>query len=224
MSRKILGPALFTLVLGATAFAADFWLSKPYAEWSEKEVLKLLSNSPWAKPIDISVRSRKDTQAGLSADERFGQEGASSTRVLKATLVWNGRTVRMAQVRQKQIKGVAADAEKDKAFIDGPDKDFYVFVLQAREFQEMTEMTPEQFVAGTKLVIGGKKSQKTAVPQKVELPSEAKGSVAVFFFPREGNPITTDDKEVTFITNVGDKELSHGFDLADMMSDSNLDL
>src|SRR5512137_959862 len=29
----------------------DFWCSKPYTEWNEKEVQKLLKDSPWSRPI-----------------------------------------------------------------------------------------------------------------------------------------------------------------------------
>lgn len=34
-------------------FAADPWQSKPYTEWSDKEVQKVLTNSPWAHGVSI---------------------------------------------------------------------------------------------------------------------------------------------------------------------------
>ena len=35
-------------------WAADFWTTKPFTEWNEKEVQKILSDSPWTAKITIS--------------------------------------------------------------------------------------------------------------------------------------------------------------------------
>jgi len=35
-------------------WAADFWTTKPFTDWDEKEVTKLISNSPWAAKITIA--------------------------------------------------------------------------------------------------------------------------------------------------------------------------
>jgi len=37
-------------LLASVVFSAPFWQKKPYTEWSEKDCVKLLSNSPWAYP------------------------------------------------------------------------------------------------------------------------------------------------------------------------------
>jgi len=39
---------VYLLTFSISAYAADFWIAKPYADWSEKEVAKMLTNSPWA--------------------------------------------------------------------------------------------------------------------------------------------------------------------------------
>ena len=41
------------LVSCSLVFAADFWESKDYSAWDEKEVSKMLENSPWAKKVRI---------------------------------------------------------------------------------------------------------------------------------------------------------------------------
>lgn len=35
-------------------WAADFWVAKPFTDWNEKEVQKILSDSPWTAKITIS--------------------------------------------------------------------------------------------------------------------------------------------------------------------------
>ena len=39
----------------ATLCAADFWVAKPYTDWSEKETGKMITDSPWAKRVSISM-------------------------------------------------------------------------------------------------------------------------------------------------------------------------
>lgn len=41
-------------VLALTVWAADFWTAKPFTEWNEKEVQKLLTDSPWTAKVGIS--------------------------------------------------------------------------------------------------------------------------------------------------------------------------
>src|SRR5262249_51848825 len=35
--------------------AGEFWESKKFGEWSEKEVRQLMTNSPWARKVDVPV-------------------------------------------------------------------------------------------------------------------------------------------------------------------------
>ena len=46
---------LSLLTLAVSLWAADFWVAKPYTEWSEKDATKLLKSSPWAKEVTISI-------------------------------------------------------------------------------------------------------------------------------------------------------------------------
>ena len=36
-------------------WAADFWTTKPFTDWDEKEVAKIISNSPWASKVTVSA-------------------------------------------------------------------------------------------------------------------------------------------------------------------------
>ena len=43
-------------VIGATTLlSADFWQHKKFSEWNEKEVAKILSDSPWARKVSAKV-------------------------------------------------------------------------------------------------------------------------------------------------------------------------
>lgn len=44
-------PLLFACCL----MAADFWQSKPFTEWNDKEVHKILTSSPWARAVSVEL-------------------------------------------------------------------------------------------------------------------------------------------------------------------------
>jgi hypothetical protein len=47
-----------TAVFAPLLFPADFWEKKKHSEWSEKETLKILQDSPWAASVNSAPRSR----------------------------------------------------------------------------------------------------------------------------------------------------------------------
>src|SRR5689334_16731678 len=49
---KKLSALLFLSVL--CVWAADFWTAKPFTEWNEKEVQKVLTDSPWVGKVSMS--------------------------------------------------------------------------------------------------------------------------------------------------------------------------
>jgi hypothetical protein len=52
--RRLWPVILLTLGLGVAALtAADFWQKKKFSEWTEKEVQKMLKDSPWAHPVEV---------------------------------------------------------------------------------------------------------------------------------------------------------------------------
>jgi len=42
-------------VAGVALFAADVWVAKPFTEWSDKDVQKIMMDSPWAKKVSVSI-------------------------------------------------------------------------------------------------------------------------------------------------------------------------
>ena len=52
--RKLLFPVSLPAVIGVL-FAADFWANKKFTEWSDKEVRKMVTDSPWARPVEVRM-------------------------------------------------------------------------------------------------------------------------------------------------------------------------
>ncbi len=53
MSRILLRSIAIASLSAAALWAADFWESKSYTEWSEKEVGRLMTNSPWSQKVSV---------------------------------------------------------------------------------------------------------------------------------------------------------------------------
>ena len=49
---KRLAAALF--LFAVFAWAADFWRSKPFTEWSDRDVQKMLQDSPWSHTVTLA--------------------------------------------------------------------------------------------------------------------------------------------------------------------------
>jgi hypothetical protein len=60
MKRTCCFVTVSLVAFASLLFAADFWKSKDYSTWDEKETLKMLDDSPWAK----KTRLRENENAG----------------------------------------------------------------------------------------------------------------------------------------------------------------
>ncbi len=66
------------IILGCTALvliAEDFWVKKPYTDWSEKDAAKLLINSPWSHDVAFAAPSMDDRGDGGGGGRRGGGGG-----------------------------------------------------------------------------------------------------------------------------------------------------
>jgi hypothetical protein len=85
--KKFTAPALAAALLlcAFCLYAADFW-AKPYTEWSDKDIQKMLSSSPWAKQVPLSMggggggggRSGRGGSNGRPGD--MGETGGGGSR------------------------------------------------------------------------------------------------------------------------------------------------
>jgi len=46
--------SLLLLLSALCIWAADFWTTKPFTDWNEKEIAKMISSSPWADKVTIA--------------------------------------------------------------------------------------------------------------------------------------------------------------------------
>ena len=68
---RLAGTLGLWIVVGAALAAADFWNEKDFTTWSDKEVEKMLSDSPWSRRVTIAIRGQGDRGSG----DLFGGAG-----------------------------------------------------------------------------------------------------------------------------------------------------
>jgi hypothetical protein len=75
--RKTILVSFAALVVSALVFAGgDPWKSKPYQQWDDKDVKRVLEDSPWAKVVQVDVTWKADK--GYSSGETSGPAPATN--------------------------------------------------------------------------------------------------------------------------------------------------
>jgi hypothetical protein len=65
----------FLLTSAVCLWAADFWISKPYTDWNEKEMQKIMSESPWAHRVDVEMSFGINSKAVSDSKGGRGSRG-----------------------------------------------------------------------------------------------------------------------------------------------------
>jgi hypothetical protein len=73
------------MMLGLAAvslLAADFWQTKKFTDWSDKEVQKILRDSPWARPVEVRLGGGGGAMMGGGGGGRGGRRGGGGGAAL----------------------------------------------------------------------------------------------------------------------------------------------
>lgn len=206
-------------------------MTKSYVRWDEKEIEKMLNDSPWAKSqkIRVQIPGRINTVAGsvvgnvsLAPSINNTVNTGSITPSVDYTFTLRLRSavpIRQAIVRQNALDKKKTSKESDEQFekrqkglLECPAcQDNYVLSLSAAS-NENKNYDPVYALFSTALLEDLKRFivLKNDTGEKRELvyfmPPKIAGDEAVFFFPRldeKGNSLfTADSKELIFnVTN-----------------------
>ncbi|MGE3467062.1 MAG: hypothetical protein AB7J13_09025 [Pyrinomonadaceae bacterium] len=226
-SKYLLSIALLA-VLGIPA-AAQKALEKPIDQWSQKDAIQILNESPWTKSYQSLAGSAAASQAealraqsdnSLTGAERGRSErfGAPAPLIMR---LHSGLPIRLALVRLNQI-GANYDKMNDEAKIKFNEtakpmidcsvcQNYYVVTLtkianpsgQAVEEAIFEGMTLEDLKGHLWL-----KNDKGETRQLAQfIAPKKRGDSAVFFFPRKDDKgtvlLTKENKELMFIFDPG---------------------
>jgi hypothetical protein len=236
------------LILAVSLWAADFWQAKPYTDWNDKEILKIETNSPWAKQVAVSMgegggggskggRSKGGGGGAGGDDPAMGSGGNAGGRgiqevgggapggggaSLNLTVCWQTALPVREAVAKKKFGAEAATSADAKKLIQEEQK-FYAIVVSGfpgRAMRANGDKMKEMLLQSTTLTVKGKDPIQAT---DVQTSSSDQKGLALFVFPKT-TPLSLDDKEVEFSTKLGPLVVKQKFHLKEMVLNGKLEL
>jgi hypothetical protein len=141
-----------TLLLGCAVFllAADFWETKPFTEWTDKEITKVIEDSPWADKIQV----RTGQKGVVAQDDAKGP--IMGELEVPVRVIWRTALPVKQALARRQFGPEAATSSDAKALIDRQEQ-FHVLWLQGLPGNTRAATgNKEELLAQTVLKIKGK--------------------------------------------------------------------
>ncbi len=235
-------------ILMAYAGPKDFWVTKPYTDWTAKEVDKILiKDSPWTHVLLRNAPSSggaiSDTGAGGGNSKgggggggggrNSGGGGGGSEGPPPIYMNWYARPIREAVARQMMLS-VPNTSKEQIAGILNRKSEFYEVMLRgflpgggggrgSRGVSGDAAAALTKFKEDTCL----QKKDGTKIPLANLIMPRTRTDPAFLQFAKEidGKPTCTlEDKEITLVIRIDDNIFKYKFKFADMMINDKLEL
>lgn len=248
--KKTFRAIIVILSLGAASLvAADFWEKKKLSDWTDKEVRKMLTNSPWARVVDVRLGgpvggpsggrrgggSRTPSAGGGGGGDIGGDDtgGGSSRRggfdapelppATPLTIRWHtALPVKQAVAKSRYGDEVMTSPEAAK-FLSRQEERYIVGVAGIPAFA-FRGADPASLKSNAVLKVKDKPPIRAEEVQA----SRDQRTVDVFvIFPRGqqgSHVITLEDNEVEFSLDLGRTDIRRKFKLKDMVYEGKLEL
>lgn len=240
MKKLIAAVFLFALCLGA----ADFWQSKTPSEWSDKDVEKLMNNSPWARPFELTMSGPTPPNVGSPGGNSRGDAGPPSPisegggggrgarggggegpGTSQATTVvgrWQSALPLKQAFARVKYGADAATSTEAKQLVERQETSYIIVVSgPLRPLMRGNAETLKKAIMDASSL--SSKTKDPLKPAELQLASSQKSVELVFYFPRTA-AFTLADKEVEFSTRIGDVTLKYKFRLKEMVYNGKLEL
>jgi hypothetical protein len=202
--RAILGIGLGTS-LAAWGFApGESWNDKQPSQWSEKDIERLLTKSPWAKEVTPEMDFTGMGGPGMGGPP-MGGPGMGGPG-------GPGGPFDMTAVVRWESAAPLRDAAKGKLPLD-PSGSYVVSVSGLPD--ELVADTAELSLWNLKQTTSLQRKGRASVAPVHFIVSDEDGAL-LFYFPNDADPISPEDKEVAFRTKIGVFELKVKFVPKDM--------
>jgi hypothetical protein len=221
------------------AAAPEFWHAKPPDTWSEKEIEQLLSNSPWARTVEIIVpdMSLAGRVGGLQGGRvgGFGGQGRpgagggagghgagnlgggtflpSPTRA-RITVRWaSAGPIQAAMARRRGDRALTSESPTQTAGTHQDDRGYRIAVARVPLMVALGE--GEELHAAAALTC---RDGRVLHPTAVHFALEDDLQTIEYTFPSD-TPLTVETREVEFKTRVGDAPVKAKFRIDRMVVD-----
>jgi hypothetical protein len=209
----------------ATVSAADFWIEKPFLEWSDRDAEKLMTGSPWAAIVSVALPPTLPVPVDGGGGGRGGGRGGDGgdggdgfgpgPRRIRLTISWRSALpYKQALVRAQVGQGGTLTADHE-AFLS-QEEPFYVVGV--------TGLPPQYVRPGTAVVEAflRRRNLPDIPAAQAGTQRSASGLVLLVGFPR--GAIAPEDNEVEFVAKFDRLEVKRKFKLKEMTFEGRLEL
>jgi hypothetical protein len=227
---------LFLLIPIVCLWAAEFWEAKPYTEWTEKEIQKLISDSPWAHKTNVEtgvVRGFGETSDGPGVAPRGGKGdgprgGAGNpdapgpvAEAIPITIRWQSALPMkqaMMKMRYKDEVATSPDAQK----VLSREEQFYAVAVSGLPavVAQADAQKKQAILSQATLKVKGK---DPLVASDVQFGVQGRAADAYFLFDRKA-ALSPADKEVEFSSKIDKFNIRYKFKLDKMVYNGKLEI
>jgi hypothetical protein len=246
--RVFLAGLLFSVAATLAWAASDPWKSKPYQQWDEKDIRKILTDSPWSKVIQVPAAwTTGGDSAGVpdpatpsAAQEHspdggiMGQRGTGAApaapQIPQATFVvrWvSARVVREAVLRSAVLAGRMKQEDAEKQALEP--MEFYQVLIVGTDMKPFQAPDEKSLIDKAYLITKKTKQKISATGVEFQRGPDGKTVQAVAFaFPRKTasgeQTIASDEKSVEFYCSVAGANIRASFEPSKMEDAKGRDL
>ena len=217
--KILLRVSLLLMVTSMLAWAGDFWEDKQFIEWSEKDVEKMMTKSPWAKKVTLALSIGRPG-GGIGARPGGGIGARPGGPVLQLTISWRS-ALPIKQAIVKDRMGGSKELPAGAAQFLDQQEEFYIVAVSGfpSRMGRMLKNSSDTIIAGTIL----KRKDQSITVNNFRAEEHGELMDLLFFFPRTAN-ITLGDKTIEFVMKLGRREIKKKFKLKNMIVNGNLEL
>ncbi len=235
MSKKMVSMIAVAFLVTAAAYANDAWKDKDFQNWDQKDVQKILTDSPWSKKFELASGGSagdgsmtRSNSVGSAAGSGTGSSGDLSDRIAAAQrepgqaisvfVSWfSSRTIREAMARNKELAGTPrADARKTlsdepttyEVAVSGRGLAVFGDIQEGnlKEHSYLSSRATKEKIAPAEVIV-----QRTQYDQPVAIIFEFAKST-----PSGAPTIAKNERGVEFVTQAGKIPIKIQFDLTKM--------
>lgn len=240
-------------LLALALWAADSWQNRPMADWSDKDVQKILTNSPWAKVISVSTGGLMDSgsmprrSGGFGSDDSQPRPGATQMPGASAGVPGGnvpsrgldggldsqaGSSIPVALVWESALPVKQALARRKYGAEAGTSPEAQKFLDPNGSYVIAVTGIPDALVQASAARGKAALLAQTDLSVKGKPPLHATGVevgpsgkvVEVIFTFAKTTPFSMDDKDIEFSTQFGAVAVRYKFRLKDMLYQGKLEL
>jgi hypothetical protein len=225
--------AILAAGLWVAILAKDFWQEKPFTQWSESEALMLVSNSPWAKTLNVPgdyggafvprfVSGGPGASQAPNLSTTQGHGGENSTQL---DIRWYSSAKTQQAIARLSLLRKLSSEEAVQRFIEQSMPDLLLAisgpVMEPFEKKSLQDLKPVTF-----LLSKNDKNKKIEL-KDYQSPKQTQDGSALYIFPRLLNDapcMDLADDEAIFVSELGKLKIRAVFKPARMVVNGKLDM